>query len=63
VVAHGAVGTLTVACICLSHKMDLREVAPRFPTADEILDDIGIRRLIVEFSDYAEAIATIIDVE
>ena len=66
-VAHGvhlrAARALTMACLCLSHKMDLGEVAPRFPTADEILDDIDICRLIAEFSNYAKAIATIIDVE
>ena len=43
--------------------MDLREVAPRFPAADEISDDIGIRQLIAEFNDYAEAIAAVVDVE
>jgi hypothetical protein len=41
--------------------MDLREVASRFPTVDEI--PINVRQLIVEFSDYAEAIAAIVDVE
>ena len=51
-----------MACLRLSHKMDLLEVAPRFPTTDEILDDVDIRRLIIEFSDYAEVIATIVDV-
>ena len=52
-----------MAHLCLSHKMDLHEMAPRFPTVDEIPDDIGIRRLIVEFSDYAEAIAAVVDME
>jgi len=31
--------------------------------ADEIHDDVDIRRLIVEFSYYAEAIIAIVDVE
>ena len=43
--------------------MDLREVAPGFLTADEIPDDIDIHLLIVKFSDYAKAIAAIVDVE
>ena len=30
---------------------------------DEILDDIDVRQLIAKFSDYAEAIAAIVDVE
>jgi hypothetical protein len=38
-------------------------MAPRFPTADKIPNDVDIRRLIAEFSDYAEAIAAIVDVE
>ena len=62
-VHHGATGALTATCLCCSHKMDLHEVAPGFPMADEILDDIDICRLIAEFSNYAKAIATIIDVE
>ena len=52
-----------MACLCLSHKMDLGEVAPGFLTVDEIPDDVDVRRLIVEFSDYAKAIAAIVDVE
>jgi hypothetical protein len=43
--------------------MDLHEVAPGFLTTDEIPDDIDIRWLIVEFSDYAKAIAAVVDVE
>jgi hypothetical protein len=43
--------------------MDLCEVAPGFPTVDEIPDDIDIHWLIVELSDYAEAIAVVVDVE
>ena len=62
-VRHGATGALTAACLCLSHKMDLGEVAPGFLTVDEIPDDVDVRRLIVEFSDYAKAIAAIVDVE
>jgi xanthine/uracil permease len=42
-VCHGAVGALTVAHLYLSHKMDLREMVPKFPMADEIPDDIDIR--------------------
>jgi len=30
---------------------------------DKIPDDVDVRRLIVEFSDYAKAIAAIVDVE
>ena len=56
-VHHGAVGA------SLSHKMDLHEMAPRFIMADEIPDDVDIRWLIAEFSNYAEVIATIVDVE
>ena len=41
-VHHGAAGALTMAHLRLSHKMDLREVAPKFSMADEILDDIVI---------------------
>jgi hypothetical protein len=43
--------------------MDLREIAPGFSTANEIPDDIDICQLIAEFSDYAEAIAVVVDVE
>jgi hypothetical protein len=43
--------------------MDLREVAPGFLTANESPDDIGIRRLIAELSDYAKAITAVVDVE
>jgi hypothetical protein len=62
-VCHGAVEALTTAYLCLSHKTNLREVAPGFPTTDKIPDDVDIRWLITEFSDYAEAIATIVDME
>ena len=54
---HGAIGALTMAHLRLSHKIDLCEMA------DEIHDDVDIRRLIVEFSYYAEAIIAIVDVE
>jgi hypothetical protein len=43
--------------------MDLCKVAPGFPTVGEIPNDIDIRRLVAEFSDYAKAIAAIVDVE
>jgi hypothetical protein len=43
--------------------MDLRKVAPGFPTAGEIPNDIDIQQLVAEFSDYGEAIAAIVDVE
>jgi hypothetical protein len=43
--------------------MDLREVTPGFPTADEIPNDIDVHRLIAKFNDYAEAIAIVIEVE
>ena len=56
-VHHGVVGA------SLSHKMDLHEMAPRFIMVDEIPDDVDIHRLIAEFSNYAEVIATIVDVE
>jgi hypothetical protein len=49
-VLHGAAGALTVAHLCLSHKMDLHKVAPGFPTAGEIPNDIDIQRLVAEFS-------------
>ena len=62
-VLHGAARALTVAHLCLSHKMDLREMALGFPMADEILDDIDIRRLIAEFSNHAEVIAAVVNVE
>ena len=62
-VRHGAIGALIVACLHLSHKKDLRKVAPRFSTADEIPDDVDILQLIAEFSDYAEAIVAIVNVE
>ena len=62
-VRHGAIGALTTAHLCLSHKTDLREVASGFPMADKILDDIDIHRLIAEFSNYAEVIAAVVDVE
>ena len=54
---------LIVAYLHLSHMTDLREVAPWFPMADEIPDDIDIHQLIAEFSDYAEAIVTVVDLE
>ena len=60
---HGAIGALTMAHLRLSHKIDLREMAPRFPMANEIPDDIDIRRLIAEFSDYAKVIGAVVDVE
>ena len=41
-VNHCATRALTMAHLRLSHKMDLREVAPKFSMADEILDDIDI---------------------
>jgi hypothetical protein len=67
VVAHGvrhwAAGVLTTTHLRLSHKTDLREIAPGFSTANEIPDDLDIRQLIAEFSDYAEAIAVVVDVE
>jgi hypothetical protein len=62
-VRHGAIGDLIVAHLCLSHKTDLCEMALGFPNADEIPDYVDIRRLIVEFNDYAEAIAAVVDVE
>jgi hypothetical protein len=43
--------------------MDLRSVAPRFPAAEEIPDDIDVGWLIAEFSGNAEAIATVVVVE
>ena len=60
---HGAIGALTVAHLRLSHKTDLCEMAPGFPMADEIHDDVDIHQLIAEFYYYAEAITAIIDVE
>jgi hypothetical protein len=54
---------MTVAHLLLSHKTDLRKVAPGFPMADEIPDDVNIYQLIAEFSDYAEVIAIVVDVE
>ena len=43
--------------------MDLCEMVPGFPMVDQIPDDVDIHQLIAEFSDYAEAIATVADVE
>jgi hypothetical protein len=40
--------------------MDLHEVVPGFPTVDKTPNDIDIRRLIAEFSDYAKVIATLL---
>jgi hypothetical protein len=54
---------MTVAHLLLSHKTDLHKVAPGFSMADEISDDVNIRQLIAEFSDYAEVIAIVVDVE
>ena len=62
-VCHGAVGALTTAHLHLSHKTDLRKMVLGFPMADEIPDDVNILQLIAEFSDYAEAIAAVVDVE
>ena len=42
-VHHGATGALTTSHLHLSHKMDLREMVPRFSMADEIPDDVDIR--------------------
>jgi hypothetical protein len=38
-------------------------VAPRFPTVGEVPDDVNVRRLIAKFSDYAEEIIAIVDIE
>jgi hypothetical protein len=62
-VRHGAVEALTTAYLCLSHKTNLCEVAPGFSTMDKIADDVDIRWLITEFSDYSKAIATIVNME
>jgi hypothetical protein len=43
--------------------MDLRKVTPRFSTVEEIPNDVDVSWLIAEFSGYAEAIATAIDVD
>jgi hypothetical protein len=62
-VRHGAAGALIMAHLRLSHKTDLREMAPRFPNADKIPDYVDIHRLIAEFNNYAEVTATVVDVE
>ena len=38
-------------------------MVPGFPMVDQIPDDVDIRWLTAEFSNYAEVIATIVDVE
>ena len=43
--------------------MDLRKVATGFLTVEEIPDDVDVSRLIAGLSGYAEAIATIVDVD
>ena len=43
--------------------MDLRKVATGFLTVEEIPDDVDVSRLIAGFSGYAEAIATVVDVD
>jgi hypothetical protein len=43
--------------------MGLHKVAPGFLTVDEIPDNIDVRQLVAEFSDYAKAITAVVDVE
>ena len=62
-ICHGAIGALNTAHLHLPHKMDLRRVTPGFLAAEEIPDDVDVRRLIIEFSGNAEAIAAIVDME
>jgi hypothetical protein len=62
-IRHGAAGALTEAYLRLCHRTNLRAVTPGFLTADEIPGDVDVRRLIAEFSDYAEAIIAAVDVE
>ena len=62
-VRNGAASALTAAHLRLSHKMDLCKLAPGFSTADEIPYDIDIHHLIGAFSNYAEVITIIVDVE
>jgi hypothetical protein len=38
-------------------------MVPGFLMVDKIPDNIDIRQLIAEFSDYAEAIVTVVDVQ
>ena len=43
--------------------MDLCKVTPGFPTMEEIPNNVDVSRLIAGFSGYAEAIATVVDVD
>lgn len=60
---HGAVGTLAASHLYLCHTTDLREVVPGFPVTSEIPGGINVHRSIAEFSNYAEAIVAVVDVE
>jgi len=62
-VHHGVVGALTMAHLHRRHKVDLHRVEPGFSMAGVIPEDIDVRRLIIEFSGNAEAIAAIVEVE
>ena len=52
-----------MAHLCLRHKLDLRRVAPGFPVAEEIPDDVDVWWLMAEFSGNVKAIATVIVME
>jgi len=43
--------------------MDLHKVTPRFPTVEEILNNVDVSQLIVEFDGYAKVIDAIVDVD
>lgn len=62
-VHHGAAVGLAATHLQLKPKVDVRAMEPGFPSRAEVLKNINIGQLIIDFGTAADVVAAVVSVE